>query len=209
MSFENAQFMKARPFLFHLTYRNNLDEIRRSRTLFCAASLMQTAGDTSYLRRKRSSSIQLQIKTTTIHLRDQQPLHAGNIRLKGGWSYDDLIQSLNERVFFWPGTTNGPISYGVRHFRRYADESPVLLRVATKELFEKNSDITAQYCKYNSGSPRCTQGKGSSRGPETFMLSTKARYTPCNVVEVTFEKRVILPSQVQLADTLNGPWADL
>src|SRR5713226_8687082 len=126
MSFDNSSFIKARPFLFHLTDRNNLPEIRKSRTLFCAATLMQKAGDKTHFRCKRPSSIRLQIEEVTIYIRDQNPLHAGNIQLLKGWSFEDVIQTLNERVFFWPGTQDGPIAYGVRHFERYANESPVL-----------------------------------------------------------------------------------
>src|SRR5437879_5750659 len=106
MPFSDAQFTRTRPFLFHLTDRSNLKEIGNSRTLHCAASLMQKAGDTSFLRQRRTKSIQVQFATVTVSIRDQQPLYGGNIMLQGGWSFEEFVQSLNERIFFWPGAQN-------------------------------------------------------------------------------------------------------
>ena len=48
------------------------------------------------------------------------------MRVPNGFVFEDLVEILNGRVFFWPGAVGGPISYGVRHFERYQNEKPVI-----------------------------------------------------------------------------------
>jgi len=187
VAFSDDQFAQVRPFLFHLTHQVNIHGIQKSRTLRSAAYLMKKAGEQSFLRRKRTTAVQVQIGTVTVSIRDQHPLYLRNMRLENGWSFEDVVQSLNERVFFWPGNKNGPISYGQRHFERHATERPVILRVSTADLYRENRNACPLYCRYNSGSPRCSNGVGSPRGPSTFVSSADADYAPCNVVEVTYQ----------------------
>jgi hypothetical protein len=209
MPFSDAQFARTRPFLFHLTDRGNLKEIGSSRTLHSAASLMQKAGATSFLRQRRAKSMQVQLAAITISIRDQEPLYAGNISLLGGWSFEDVVQSLNERIFFWPGSHSGLIGHGQRHFARYLSEKPAILRVSTADLYRANSGVSPLYCRYNSGSPRCTYGKGSPRGPSTFVSCADADYGPSKVVEVTYREHVTLPPLVEVGDSTFGPWRKL
>jgi hypothetical protein len=204
LPFTINRFIKTRPILYHLTDKQNVQEIIQSRILHSASSLMQQSNDHSYLSKKRKDHISLTIGTTEYKIRDQKPLHSGNISLEGGWSFEDVIRTLNERVFFWPGKESGPISYGVRHFERYLTEKPSILRISTSEMFDKNPD--PYFCPFNSGSPRCTQGSGSPRGPQTFLNNTHANYTASKVVEVTFINRAVLPERIEIADSLDGPW---
>jgi hypothetical protein len=111
VAFTSDQFLRTRPFLFHLTGRDNVREIRKTHVLYSAAVLMQESGDTSFLRKRRAESWRVQLGAATISIRDQLPLHAGNISLEGGWLFEDVVECLNERVFFWPGNGYGPISY--------------------------------------------------------------------------------------------------
>jgi len=209
LAFTISDFAKTRPFLFHLTDRDNVGEIRRSRHLQCASRLMQQAGDGQYRRRKRMHHITVQIGATTVKIRDQQPLHGGNITFEGKWSFEDVIESLNSRVFFWPGRDEGPISYGERHFERYAGEQPAILRVSTAEIVAANAGIDPLFCRFNSGSPRCAKGIGSPRGPNTFVPCHQADFTPSKVVEVTFTEVAILPAKIEVADSVSGPWRRL
>lgn len=209
MPFTVPQFAKVRPYLFHLTHRNNVENIRRSRVLHSAASLLRQAGDGSFPGRKRAESVTVQIGSVTINIRDQQPLHAGNISLQSDWSFEDVVRSLNERVFFWPGRDTGPIGYGERHFDRYADERPTMIRVATVDLFNANSNKDLLFCRFNSGSPRCSNGVGSPRGPNTFVTCAYADFTPSKVVEVTIMKKTILPTGIDIAGSIYGPWRPL
>lgn len=154
---------------------------------------------------KRYDMVTVTIDGYTIDLRDQQPLYEGKTRLEGGWTFEDLIVALNSQVFFWPGWDEKPIGYGTRHFQRYEADGPVILRVRTEDMFDANS-AEPFFCKYNSGSPRTTQGRGSPRGPSTFVRCVQAAFTPSNVVEVTYEGTATLPNRVESSDSPFGPW---
>jgi len=145
----------------------------------------------------------------TTLLRDQSPLHQGNIALVGGYTYDDVIEQINRWIFFWPGTAEGPISYGVRHFERYREENPVILRMNIRSLLGSNPEVQPKFCRYNSGSPRCSNGAKSPRGPETFVPAGKFAETPGKVVEVTFEESIVLPADTTIGNHPNGPWRPL
>jgi hypothetical protein len=142
-------------------------------------------------------------------LRDQAPLHARNMRLTDGWSFEQFLRHLNDRVFFWPGGTGGPISYGVRHFDRYEREAPVVVRVPFAELLAANPGITPELCRYNSGSPRWSRGLAAPRGRDTFATPDVATFAPAQVVEVTFPGRVRLPRFTEVASHPSGPWTAL
>jgi len=204
--FEDSVLAETRLFLFHLTYRENVPDILKSRRLRSAAQLMRLAGDLSFLRQKRHAAVSVSIGNRVIWIRDQMPLHAGNASLLDGWTFEDLIESLNKRVYFWTGGINGASDYGKRHFERYRDERPVILRVATSELFSANRNRKPHYCKFNSGSPRCSYGLRSPRGPTTFLPSTEVDYRPSDVREVTFENEVVLPDELWIGETMTGPW---
>lgn len=169
------------------------------------ADLLHAAGSHEWLGAKRYDMVTVTIDGYSIDLRDQQPLYEGKTRLEGGWTFEDLIRALNHQVFFWPGWADKPIDYGTRHFQRYEADGPVILRVRTKEMFDANQ-AEPFFCKYNSGSPRTTQGSGSPRGPKTFVRCHRATFTPSNVVEVTYEATATLPNHVESSCSPFGPW---
>lgn len=206
MAFTLEQFARVRPFLYHLTAEQNLARIQRTSRLQSATALMTAAGEERLLTSRRRAAHVVSVNNEMIHIRDQAPLHEGNIRFGDGWSLPQLIDDLNRRVFFWPGGEDGPISYGVRHFERYRVENPVVLRVSFREVLGCNSDTTPSFCKFNSGSPRCSGGLGSLRCRDTFMSADRATFPPSGVVEVTFLNRVNLPSDMLVAAAPDGPW---
>ena len=146
---------------------------------------------------------------TPVVLRDQAPLHEGNMDLQEGWTLEDFVEQLNQRVFFWPGTEDGPIDYGLRHFGRYASERPHLIRVRLASLLAANPGAMAQFCRYNSGSPRCVQGRRSPRSERTFLDHADVDFQRNQVVEVTFRGEVGLPFDAELGDRPGGPWMRL
>lgn len=193
MSFDIARFAALRPHLYHLTAAENVARIRAAGKIESAAELMHVAGDLTYLRQKRHGHIRLEVDGAVVVIRDQSPLYEGNIDLQGGWSFEDVIESLNERVFFWPGGLTGPNDYGERHFERYRDEDPAIVRVNTALVVGSSENAEPEFCKYNSGSPRCSGGNRSPRGPETFVNAAQATFLASQVVEVTFPQGVLLP----------------
>lgn len=198
-----------RPYLYHLTSAANLSRIRATRTLDSAAELMRRAGRLDLLRVRRRQAVQIIVEDTAIMLRDQAPLHNGHIAFEDGWDIGQLVESINSRVFFWPGDSISPIDYGVRHFGRYAKEKPVILRVGLRELVAANLAIPPLYCPYNSGSPRTVAGKKSPRGPSTFLPSDSFPRSHQRVVETTFEGQIAVSGVDVFVQTGTGAYAPL
>jgi Family of unknown function (DUF7002) len=209
MGFALSAFLAARPLLFHLTARRNVERIKRTGCLYSAASLLAASGDGALLGTKRTSCREVVIDGEVVNIRDQAPLYNGNITFEGGWTFSDLVRDLNRRIFFWPGTGSGPIGYGVRHFERYEGDRPILIRVMTADLLATNPGHVPLFCKYNSGSPRCSGGRGSARGPSTFATASDAAFTPSKVIEVTFLDSITLPTKVEVGKSPVGPWRRL
>jgi hypothetical protein len=195
-----------RPYLYHLTHHANVDYLRETAKLFPAAVLMERSGRNELLRARRPGPVPVHIGDAVVWLRDQGPLYEGHARFTKGYTFEDLIESLNRRIFCWPGTAAGPISYGIRHFGAYKKEKPAFLRIDFQALLLANPAVTPRYCKYNSGSPRCSNGVKSPRGPDTFLLAADFDGTPSKVVEVTFDTEIILPPNAEVGAHPNGPW---
>lgn len=205
MAIDLEAFARTRPYAYHLTSKGNLRSILSGR-IDCAATLMVKGGRRELLRRRRSRHEVVHIDGCDIWLRDQAPLHEGNLVLCGGWSFSDLVETLNRRVFFWPGTESGPNEYGHRHLSRYLLERPVLIRVRTSELLDANSESSVEFCRYNSGSPRYSGGRPSPRGPDTFVSAASFDGSPSNVVELVFRDGAMLPGTLRVGTNSTGPW---
>jgi len=208
MAIDLRRFAQLRPFLYHLTAATNIARILRRRRLETAESLMRVGGRTDLIRTRRLEDCPrvLRIGEDNVSLRDQCPLYEGNIDLADGWTLGDVVSLLNRRVFFWPGDGEGAIRPGTRHYDRYSDEKPSILRIATVTLLEMNAEIGPEFCRYNSGSPRCVRAVRSPRGPQTFVTAARADFPPGQVVEVTFPEGVRLPDLVEIGPTPTGPW---
>ena len=209
MPFTLDAFSHTRPFLYHLAFRDNLERIRSKRRLESSASLLTAAKRRGDVRIQRPEKLAIAVEGSRVLLRDQAPLHEANIEFTEGWTFQRLLEDLNSRVFFWPGSKHRPNDYGVRHFEAYAAENPVMIRVAFESLRKGNLERTPLFTKYNSGSPRYSQGRPSPRGPDTFQFASQCIYPPSKVVEVTFPESVLLPDDTGLANHIAGPWTSL
>ena len=129
--------------------------------------------------------------------RDQDPLREGNCALPEGFEFEDLIGLLNEHVFFWPGTAEGPIAAGRNHFGRYVEEHGAqVLRLPTTSALTANP--RPLFCRYNSGAPRCNPRIGRSpRGWETFVTADQFYGRPSDVVECVYRGAVTLPKDAE------------
>jgi hypothetical protein len=202
-------YIAARPYLYHLTHRTNLPPLRQTRRLFPAAILLQRSGRVELMRTPRRRAEPVVVDGMEIMLRDQGPLHKGSMQLSRGDTFEGFVEILNDRVFFWPGHKSGPISYGIRHFEAYKDEQPAILRVRMEDLLNANPNVTPLFCRFNSGSPRCSYGKKSPRGRNTFVTAPNFGESPGRVVEVTFPAPVVLPPATEHGSHLSGPWRRL
>lgn len=209
MPFALDSFSRTRPFLYHLTFRHNLEHIRSRKQLESATRLLGMAARDSERRTQRLEKRGVTVDGAQVFLRDQYPLREANIEFTGGWTFEKLLEELNSRVFFWPGSKYEPICYGVRHFEAYASENPVMLRVAFESLVACNPERTPFFTKYNSGSPRYSGGRPSPRGPDTFLPADQCSYPPSRVAEVTFLDTIVLPDETAVSHHIRGPWTPL
>ena len=196
-----------RPYLYHLTAEENISRIRHHRRLHSAARLFEDSGRRDLLRVRRRQHEVVTIGGERVVIRDQRPLHRGNVALDRGWEFEDFIELLNRQVFFWPGNADSPISYGVRHFERYRTEDVAIIRVPLLDIIAVNDEPFV--CRYNSGSPRCNGGKPSPRSSQTFAPLTRSPLRPGEVVEVTFASGASLPASTTVARSLTNRWQSL
>ena len=207
-----TKFVDTRPWLYHLTARMNVKRIRDERRLDCAATLLRAGDREDVVRQRRKSSEVVCIRDSCIHIRDQRPLHCKSMSLLGGWGFDDWVEHLNGLVFFWPGRRDErPVCSGVRHYERYkkAGECVCVIRVSTRDTFDKNHPAEPRFSRYNSGSPRWSGGKPSPRGPDTIVPGGQFVDRPCDVVEVAYRKQVALPDSAEVACSPFGKWRPL
>lgn len=209
MSIDLAAFSSLRPYLYHLTAAENLQRIKRTRSLESAAVLADQAHNPDLVGTRRRAHVVVHIDGEAIIIRDQAPLHEGNMELESGWTFEQFVRHLNQRVFFWPGNEAGPISYGRRHFSRYAPENTVIIRIPFCPLIKANPTATPLFSRCNSGSPRWSRGVAGSRGPNTFASASAAGFRAAQVVEVTFVDRVQLPDGSVWSYELAGSWNSL
>lgn len=203
------QFTKLRPYLYHLAHPDNLVSMCETTLLEPAAALLRMAGRSDLLRYRRRDHERIRIGQRDVVLRDQAPLHKGHAVFPAGFEYDDLVESLNSRSFFWPGTAETPIRNGVAHFERYRADAPVILRLRFESLMRANPGADPRFCAYNSGSPRSSAGVKSPRGPDSFQTADEFEGTSSDVVEVTFQAALQIPEDAEYAYDALGPWRKL
>ena len=198
-------FAKLRPYLYHLTDRENFKQIAKDNRLISTTVIAEQVDhpdSTSFLRTKRPSHVKMQNGTTTYIIRDQKPISEVVLRrsLENGCSYEDFLYLLNSRVFFWP-----TLSRLQRHFKRYEQENPIIIRVETEAIFALNQQ--PMFCQYNSGATRCSShwgGNAPQRGHNTFLQADRYNLSIGSVAEVTFEGCCILPDNFNIGDSPNG-----
>jgi len=205
-----SKFIITRPFLYHLTDQRNLDYIGQKKgILFSTTEIIQRSElnadeKEKILRERRPNHTKVRINGFDISIRDQKPISIRNLSkcLTDGWSYGDFLYHLNNRVFFWP-----TIPRLSRHFNRYADERPLIIRVSSREIFELNQD--PEFCRLNSGATRSSSHYGGAppqRGKDTFLKADQYPYSVSGVAEVTFINMCQLPKVISLSNDPLGPW---
>src|ERR1041385_4202866 len=103
MPFTLEQYASLRPFLYHVTARENLARLGHTRCLETASAILRAAGREDLLRARRPSPVTITAGGDAIVLKDQRPLVAANLMFTADWQFDDFVQYLNDHVYFWPG----------------------------------------------------------------------------------------------------------
>jgi hypothetical protein len=209
MAFLLSEFCAEFPYVYHLTAQGNIRRIARTRCLESTAALLSRAGRPNLLRDHRDGPTPIPLDGETVVLRDQDPLQKGHIEFHGGWGLADLVEHLNRRVFFWPGTEHGESDYGRRHLGRYFHEEPAIIRIRLADLLAANTGNPPLFSSCNSGSPRTVNKKKAPRGPDTFLPHDSFPGRPRSVVEVTLVGSVHLPASTEVRSLTFTPWGTL
>src|SRR6266516_1370660 len=186
MAFTLEEYAALRPFVYHVTARENLARLRRTRCLETASALLRQGGRHDLLRTRRLGPVAVTLDADLIVLKDQRPLILANLALTTGWTFADLVEYLNHHVYFWPGNAISPVGSGRRLLRRYAPESPIVLRIPILALIAANPHVPPLFDRCNSGAPRMQRGRPVKRGPDLFGSAEHSRFRSREVVEVVF-----------------------
>jgi hypothetical protein len=84
-----------------------------------------------------------------------------------------------------------------------------MLSVGIRAVLDENPGISALFCRYSSGSPRCVDGEKSRRGLDTFTSANRFPGNRSEVVELTFPGGVTLPRSTECGPEPHGPWRAL
>lgn len=209
MAIDVKKLIDRTPFLFHLTYLPSLDRIVRSMALESAGRLLELGGKREWLRKRREEMLRFNIGDDQIVLTDQRPLTAGNVDFQDGWEIGDLVESVNRRVFFWRGNHDGLLSKDRGHFGTYSERGNelVFLRIPFVDGVALAENNGPEYCRFNSGGPRCSDGKKSPRGMSTFVEADQADFTLGKIREVVFRDIFVLPESTEVCPgSWDGPW---
>lgn len=204
---ELDQFAQKRPFLYHLTAGVNVDSITTSGTLFSASVLLEAADEAEakvFLRVRRPQHLTIKLNGRLLQIRDQRPLSEKALAkcLEGDLRPADYYEILNSRVFLWP-----TIQRLQKHYDRYKDEKPTLLRFSTSQIIALNPNL--EFSRLNSGATRANSylgGIAPRRGRGTFRLAKAFDYGISAIAEVTLQQRCLLPRTFECARTPAGPW---
>lgn len=199
MAFTLDQYIGLRPFLYHVTARENLARLARTRRIDTTSAILEAAGRPNLTRTRRPEAIGVLVGGEPVTLKDQRPLVLANVTFTPGWQAEDYLQYLNEHVYFWPGDALSMIPPGGRLLAHYAPELPGVLRLPVRELLAANPQAVPLFSRYNSGAPRMQRGKPVERGPNLFRPVAEARGQPYNVIEVVFRGSVVLPADTVVA----------
>jgi hypothetical protein len=199
------KFTAERPYLYHLTSRENADNILSTNTLFSANTLIDMTNDAllqSVKKSRRADHQALLIGGKLFYLRDQRPISEKALSkcLTNNWSVGDFLFHLNDRVFMWP-----TVDRLWKHFNRYEKENPIIFRFSTPEILEANSH--AKFCRLNSGATRPSSylgGIAPRRGIESFVDAEHFDRAIRDVAEVTFDRQCTLIGPVWTSSRPDG-----
>jgi hypothetical protein len=198
-------FVQKRPYLYHLTFRENLPHILQGKTIYSTNELLllsKVANPENISRVKRNGHTALMVDGQNRLIRDQKPISEKALAkcLTGGWSCADYYEFLNERVFTWP-----TLERLERHYGTYKEEKPVIVRLCTAVIIERNPHV--KFCRLNSGATRANSYLGGIppfRGADTFQCADDYDFPVGSVAEVTFEKLCRLDGEIFITDSPNG-----
>lgn len=201
------EFSAKNEFLYHLTDNRNFANIINQKRILSTTGIVELSNienKEAFLRSKRNEHTIININGTEYRIRDQRPISliVLNRSLTHGWNSENFIEHLNRRVFLWPNKNRL-----IRHYNRYANENPIILRFRTEDIFLLNPNV--EFSRLNSGATRCSShwdGNAPERGPETFQNADAYTLPIRTVAEVTIPDFCEIPSIFHTSGHPEGPW---
>ncbi|MFB9841106.1 DUF7002 family protein [Mucilaginibacter ginsenosidivorans] len=199
------RFITLRPYLYHLTDRDNLPLILEYGKLLSTKKIIELSGNAAYVHintARRSTHKKIVIGDRVFSIRDQKPISEKNLVkcLTDGWDCARFYDHLNDRVFMWSKP-----EYLNNHYKTYEHEGPIILRFNTDSILAANPHV--KFCRLNSGATRSSShhnGAPPPRGIDTFQPAETFDFLPSQVKEVTFENECILTGDIYVSDSPYG-----
>lgn len=202
-----ADLIRRWPWAYHVTFAANLASIVEWRRLDSASRLMRGAGCVGE-RKRRLADRCLPLGEHQVTLRNQSALDPTALALPESECLDEYLTFLNRRVYFWPGTSRGPVADGLRMLDKHRARA-VLIRVPTRSLVEHNARTPISVSNCNTGASWLARGRKTSRTREHVQFLPQFRGDLDEVVELSYEDCALLPPTSDCADHLAGPWRPL
>ena len=151
----------------------------------------------NFLSTRRAENIPIGNNDHVFVIRDQAQIKEAALRRAlVDCTYEQYINLLNTKVFFWPSLKD------VRaHFSTYAAEGPRILRFRTADVFALNNP--PMFCLFNSGAPRphpAYNYRPAPRGLNTFVTAENVDRVPSKIREVTLSQSCVLPETCWIAE---------
>src|SRR5262249_40220903 len=114
---------------------------------------------------------------------------------------------LNERTYFWPGTSIGPVADGIRFLGAHGSSIPsAIIRVQSMSLIEANAPATMHVATCNTGASWVDGSEKSRRTLDAFRPLPEYSNDPQAIVEVSFVNAARLPKCSEYSTKFLGPW---
>jgi hypothetical protein len=194
---------------YHVTAAINLQFIRRFGTLLPAATLFRLTDRGDLLNCRRIQDVRLRLQGLEVLVRNQIPLDPGSIDVGLKETFEGYVASLNERVFFWPGTTLGPTQDGMRMFQQTSQVNSAMIRVPSRSLFDSNEGSPIHLSTCNTGASWIVNGKKSQRGPNVFQNAGSFVEPAGRIEEISIIGSVSLPDDSEYCASFGERWRSL
>ncbi len=199
-------FVRRWPYCYHVTFAVNLDLIQTSRSLYSAEALLLATGEVGRRQRRMTDQL-IRIKGQSVVLRNQCALNPQALDLPRDCTLEDYLAFLNERTYFWPGTSIGPVTEGIRLLATHGSSLPaVVIRVQSMALLEANANATMHVATCNTGAAWMDGSGMSRRALDAFCPLPEYANDTRAIVEVSFVNAARLPKCSEYSAKLIGPW---
>jgi hypothetical protein len=200
------QFARQWPYCFHVTFAVNLGLIKTFGCLYSAKTLLSIAGEIRSCHRRMTEQV-IYVRGQPVVLRNQRALNPQALDLPCDCSLDDYIAFLNERAYFWPGTSTGPVADGIHLLAGHGSPMPAaMIRVGSKSLMELNEHAAIYVATCNTGASWADGSGKSRRAPDFFRPLPEYSGDSQAIVEVSFVKSARLPNCSEYSTTSVQGW---